>query len=79
MIKYKVDKKVPMPLFRTIAKYSRYPYAEMEIGDSFYVPENDVASKNSLKTTSYAACKKNQGKLFRVADDKDGYRVFRVK
>jgi len=77
-IKYKVDKKLPMPTFRTRTS-SRYPFGEMDVGDSFHVPSIDVASGKSLRQTSYAANRKHQGKVFRVADAEGGFRVFRVK
>jgi hypothetical protein len=77
-IKYKVDTKIPMPTFKTRAS-SRYPFGDMEVGDSFHVPLLDVASGKSLRQTSYAANRKHKGKIFRVADAEGGYRVFRVK
>ena len=77
-IQYKIDKKLPMPTFKSRAS-SRYPFSEMEVGDSFHVPLMDVASGKSLRQTSYAANRKHKGKVFRVADAEGGYRVFRVK
>jgi hypothetical protein len=79
MIKYKLEKKVPMPEFRARLSSSRYPFGEMEVGDSFYVPAADVSSKASLKSSASVAQKRFGGKVFRVADEKGGYRVFRLK
>jgi len=77
-IKYKIDKKLPMPTFRTRTA-SRYPFADMEVGDSFLVPAMDVASSKSLRQTTYAANRKHKDKMFKMADADGGFRVFRVK
>ena len=76
-IKYKVEKKIPLPTFKTRLT-SRYPFAEMEVNDSFFVPVVDVASSKSIRQTTYAANRKHKGKVFRVADVDGGYRVFRL-
>lgn len=77
-IKYAVDKKVPLPTFKT-RPASRYPFADMDVNDSFFVPSVDVASSKSLRQSTYAANRKHKGKIFRVADVDGGFRVFRVK
>ena len=77
-IKYAVDKKVPVPAFRGRAT-TRYPFAEMDVNDSFFVPMIDVASSKSLRQSTYAASKKHGGKSFRMVEVENGYRVFRIK
>lgn len=79
----KIEKNVPL-LPR--AAYSAYPFAQMEVGDSFAVPVEkggDVArlqKKMSTCALSYARSKHGLGKRFatRRSDDHSCVRVWRI-
>ena len=78
MIELTKEVPVPEPRIRNV-----YPYKVMEVGDSFFVPVEDVSSSNSIRQTIYASNRRRKPKFFRVVWDEDGvtegYRVFRVK
>jgi len=75
---YKVEKKIPVPAYK-VRSTSRYPFATMEVGDSFFVPVMDVASGKSLRQTAYAANYRIKTMTFKVFDAEGGFRVFRIK
>jgi len=77
-IRYKVEKKIPVPEYKARST-SKYPFASMEVGDSFFVPAIDVASGKSLRQTAYAANYRIKTMSFKVFDVDGGFRVFRVK
>lgn len=81
MAKYEIDKDIPMPAQRAVADY---PLDDMEVGDSFLVPQSDIprgrnSGEQSLATlrnriSSYAR-NHMDGARFRVVwenDDKAG-------
>lgn len=78
MIEYKIEKKHPMPSFKSRGE-SRYPFTMMDVGDSFFVPTVDVASMKSLRQTTYNANRKHDPKVFKMTTETSGYRIFRVK
>jgi len=79
--KYKINKNVPMPKPSQLS--SMFPWDDMEVGDSFFVPHNDVQSSSSIRQTVYASNRRRKPKFYRVVWDDEGvelgYRVFRVK
>ena len=81
MDKYKISKTIPMPKPSHLS--AMFPWDDMEVGDSFFVPVEDVSSNNSIRQTVYASNRRRKPKFFRVVWDEDGitegYRVFRVK
>ena len=81
MDKYKISKTIPMPKPSQLS--AMFPWDDMEVGDSFFVPVEDVSSNNSIRQTVYASNRRRKPKFFRVVWDEDciteGYRVFRVK
>lgn len=68
----KIDKKVPLPQPRSSSK--RYPLADMKVGDSFWVPAEEVNSARSAASQHGA---RNNKKFTTRAED-DGLRVWRV-
>lgn len=70
--KYSIDKAIPIPSKSVGPSRLVYPYAQLAVGDSFFVP---------LKT--YAITNKMPGKQFIsrpwTQDGKEGRRVWRVK
>lgn len=81
MSEYKIDKKVKMP--RPSRLSSSFPWDEMDVGDSFFVPYDDVSSFSSIRQTVYASNRARAPKAFRVVFSDsliiNGYRVFRTK
>ena len=72
---FKVDKKVPLP-----AGYNgpnrRYPFHEMEVGDSFLIPGARV--NHGVRATAYHFGRRHNMKFTcRMVDE--GMRVWRVK
>lgn len=79
MIKYKIDKNIPMPL-----KAFRYQLAEMTIGDSFFVPIEDLSHckdpDKTLRNSLYAKKKKLKFKVkFTIQKNEKGFRVWRIE
>jgi hypothetical protein len=70
---FRIERGVPIPARRN-PRGSMYPFAEMEIGDSFFVPDG------TTKTISAAAqyFTKNLGRRFTVRTIDSGVRVWRI-
>ena len=79
MSDFKIEKDVPLPraTWRTAPEY---PFAEMEIGDSFYVPK---VKQGTLRSRVEAFKKRHSGihlnKKFALRTIRDGIRVWRTK
>lgn len=74
---YKVVKGIPMPPSKV--RSNLYPFYDMDIGDSFFVPMVDVASRDALRQSCYYATRKSGNVLkFRIVTEDKGFRVFRV-
>lgn len=74
--KFKIEKNIPLKHGRS----RKYPFGDMEVGDSFLVnikndPKND--RHNLSSTASYFGIRNN--KKFSVRKDGDGFRVWRVE
>jgi len=67
MEKYKIEKDVPVP---TRCRRGIYPFAKMEIGDSFFT------EKGTSCATHFG---KKYNKKFIVRKEKDGFRIWRIK
>jgi hypothetical protein len=71
---YKIDKGIPRS---DVVNVPKYPFADMEIGDSFFVPRNE-----SMSATVMANVGKLKPKKFsyrrRTEDGIDGNRFWRV-
>ncbi len=88
---YEIEKDVPMNRKEEMEK--RYPLDRMEIGDSFFIPKNDLLSEGGSWNAAAAAvrtvvknyCRRNPGKAFRtktIADpdrNVNGLRVWRIE
>jgi len=69
---FKVEKGIPIPVARNVAKY---PYEGMEIGDSFFVPNmSRVRMNGSVQHQQY-----RRGWKFSMRTESNGVRVWRVK
>lgn len=67
---FPIEKGVPPP---TRLKYNRYPWKNMEIGDSFLIP---LGQKNKLPGLYTSA--KNAGIVITVKRTPQGHRVWRI-
>ena len=74
----KIDKNIPVPANAS----ARYPWAEMEVGDSFFVEdkENIYSQQSSLSTAGrvWANAHKNGSKFITRKVEK-GLRIWRIK
>jgi hypothetical protein len=71
----KIDKAIPMPVTLRNGRPCVYPWAEMEIGDSFFVSHK---TKRSFGTQVYQAAKR-LGKSFALREETHGVRVWRTE
>ena len=59
----KVDKDVPTPTYIRVGRPARYPWSEMGVGDSFFVPVSEDRALHSLgqavNGSRHSYCKKN--------------------
>ncbi len=67
----KIDKNVPMP---TSQANSKYPFWDMDVGDSFLIDGNEV---QSVRNASHMCGKRNEMK-FTVRKTAEGYRCWRI-
>lgn len=76
---FKIDKTRPIP---DGSVSNRYPFPEMEIGDSFFVPHNQIQTNNQVRASA-SLQGKNLGFKFRTRtvteDGIVGIRVWRIK
>jgi hypothetical protein len=71
---YKIDKDRSLPE----PKRNSYPFHEMDVGDSFFVPMDDVKSINRIRSAASQFWRRHGTARFTVTTQKNGYRVFRV-
>ena len=70
---FKIDKGVPMGPGKRRGRPRKYPFPDMEVGDSFFVP--NLKNPRPL----FASCAKHVGMKAAVRAEGDGYRVWRVE
>ena len=75
---YKIETGIPIPKAR-----SKYPFKDMEVGDSFFIPKLDANLYKMSATVASSArmwAKKNGVEYkFKTQINEDGVRVFRIK
>lgn len=69
---YQIEKDVPMPQDKREVKY---PFAEMEVGDSFLADCKQASVQNNARVFAKA----NPPMKFKVRPEGDGARCWRVK
>ncbi len=79
---YKIEKNLAIPT-RHNRRQSKYPWADLQIGDSFLVPFNEVNVKNersNLHTSYRQWCRTRQlpERKISVQEVEKGFRVWRV-
>jgi hypothetical protein len=72
----KVDKGIPIPE-PAQGQRSRYPWAELKVGDSFFAPKSTTASAASFRS-GIAKHAKQRGMKFTARLVEGGVRVWRV-
>lgn len=73
MSEFKIEKGIPVPSHRGAP--SKYPWEQMEVGDSFFVPAEDTTKNfGSLARTSG----KRMGAKFTSRKLDGGWRVWRI-
>ena len=75
MSEYKIESGIPIPGGRRQAHNKKYPWNELDVGQSFFVP--GVAANNFASQASRAG--KTYGRRFVVRSMDGGIRVWRVK
>ena len=73
-MKFKIDKNIPMPAIKH--GNAKYPFDEMEVGDSILV--KGVAAARSCKQAAYKYGKQN-GKKFAARAAANGARIWRTQ
>ena len=72
----KIDKDIPLPTDTINHRNTKYPWKEMEIGNSFFSTSKGiptlVSNMNKRSDEKYTSRKDNDG-------FNDGYRVWRIK
>ena len=74
---YVIEKGIPTPELRALAvRRTKYPFAKMKIGDSFFVPNGKV---NTISVSVATFHKNNKPKRFTCRTVEGGIRVWRIK
>jgi hypothetical protein len=70
----RIDRNVPLPVGRNFRR-TKYPFASMEVGDSFVFPAS--ANESSARSQSNVAGRKS-GRKFSVRKTEAGLRCWRI-
>jgi hypothetical protein len=75
---YEIEKNIPVPPPRS---RSTYPFADMEIDDSFFVPCEPDAVRNTERRVSASAAQygRRHSTKYATRREEDGVRVWRVE
>lgn len=65
----KIDKNIPIP-----NSVNKYPFQDMEIGDSFYVSSITTRKFSNYRDTKWT----KYGKKFTAKKENDGVRIWRI-
>lgn len=71
-----IDKHVPPPTEQT-ARAAKYPWAQMEVGDSFHF-DGSPGIRDRISASSRSFAKTHAGFAFVTRREGDGYRIWRV-
>ena len=76
---YKIEKGVPLKLHVTKGR-SKYPFAAMKVGDSFFVPKSQLKVPSPLYTISgRMGIEVRVGRVHNGKGAISGHRVWRIK
>lgn len=78
MNQFKIEKGIPTPV-RSGGRYSSYPFREMAVGDSIFIP-SEVATHEKVRSAACYFGLRNEGYKFTVRKTKEpaGCRVWRT-
>lgn len=68
-----IEKNVPIPIRH------RYPFAQLEIGDSFFISDGNPTNINSSRTQFVRTTEIGKGRQFTCRKVEGGVRVWRIK
>jgi len=71
---YKIVSNVPLPE----PTRNAYPFHEMDVGDSFLVPFENVKNVNIVRSAASQFWRRHGTAKFTVTTEKKGYRVYRI-
>lgn len=74
MSKIKIERGIQIPA--VYGQYSKYPFGQMRVGDSFQIPDDQQAVRQAA---SQYARRHNKAMKFSVRKYEDHYRCWRVK
>lgn len=75
-----IDKNIPVPVNDGLgAKQRKYPFAEMEIGDSFFIPSTGYHDRLRKARSLNAQFRRFKPKRFALRSVDDGVRVWRIE
>ena len=72
---FEIERGVPAPVS---GRYSKYPFAGMQVGDSFFVPDGTSKKRSSIHSMCHQYGKKH-GMKFQARRVDGGMRVWRVE
>lgn len=75
---YKIEKNVPIPYGAGSPGGNKYPWREMDVGDSFPIKTEKEAKRISAAACWYSGSHKDEVR-FSVRKNGKGYRCWRVK
>jgi len=73
---FKIESGVPIPSNARIGR-TKYPLDRLQVGNSFFVPLNDLKRAKNLRATFSSRAKKKGISVVSIADD-TGVRVWRT-
>lgn len=79
---YEVTSGITIPKKEGVGTKAKYPFKEMDVGDSFFIPAEDYKNKNPnymYSNLHYSAKFQGIKIAVRTLKDKSGMRVWRVK
>jgi hypothetical protein len=71
-----IEKNIPMP--PRGARQGKYPFAHMEVGDSFFVRQTEASKNSVISSVQWAKGKFGFRFTVRADNDNAGWRVWRV-
>lgn len=75
----KIEKGVPVP--QNTTRKAKYPFRDMEVGDSFFINEKNDVKRMQQKMSAVASmfCKKHTEYKFKTQAFDSGVRIWRIK
>ena len=75
-MEFKIESGVPIPADAKTGR-TKYPLDRLQVGNSFFVPINDLKRAKNLRATFATRAKKKSIKIVSIADE-TGVRVWRT-